>query len=249
MSEIERLFGLSGRVALVSGASRGIGFAIAQGLVRAGAIVYGLGRSQAPDEPSEFKYVPCDVSNGLQFDDVCAHVVGEGGRLDVYVHAAGITLPDKVARQPEAAFEHTIKVNLIAVYRCCLAVAGHMKRNGGGSIVNVTSIGSEFGFPGNPGYVASKGGVRALTKALAVDLGVNNIRVNSLAPGYIHTSMTERSFSDPAKREERLNRMIIKRWGRAEDLVGAALFLASDASAYVTGTDLFVDGGWTAKGL
>jgi gluconate 5-dehydrogenase len=124
-----------------------------------------------------------------------------------------------------------------------------MERSGGGSIINVTSIGAVQGFPGNPGYVASKGGLRLLTKALALDLADKNIRVNNLAPGYIHTAMTDKSFNDPQRHQERLARMMLKRWGKPDDLIGAAIFLASEASAYVTGQDIFVDGGWTAKGL
>jgi NAD(P)-dependent dehydrogenase (short-subunit alcohol dehydrogenase family) len=106
-----------------------------------------------------------------------------------------------------------------------------------------------MGFPRNPGYVAAKGGLRMLTKALALDLGCHGIRVNNLAPGYVRTAMTEASHADPVLHGERLRHMILPRWGLPDDLVGAAVFLASDASAYVTGSDLFVDGGWTAKGL
>ena len=124
-----------------------------------------------------------------------------------------------------------------------------MRLSGGGSIINITSIGSTLGFPGNPSYGASKGGLRVLTKALANDLGDENIRVNNLAPGYIRTDMTEISFKDERKNKARLQRMLLGRWGEITDLCGAAIFLASDASSHVTGTDLFVDGGWTAKGL
>jgi len=106
-----------------------------------------------------------------------------------------------------------------------------------------------MGFPGNPAYVASKGGVRMLTKALALDLAEHNIRVNNLVPGYIRTDMTEASFQDPIRYDERLQHMMIKRWGVTEDLAGAAIYLASNASNYVTGSDLLVDGGWTAKGM
>ena len=118
-----------------------------------------------------------------------------------------------------------------------------------GSIAVVTSIGALQGFPGNPAYVASKGGLRMLSKALALDWGELNIRVNALAPGYIETDMTKGSFNDPAKREARSARTMLGRWGKASELVGAAIFLMSDASSYMTGADLVVDGGWTAKGL
>ena len=113
----------------------------------------------------------------------------------------------------------------------------------------ILSIGSLFFFPENPGYVASKGGLRSLTKSLALDYAKMNIRVNNIVPGYIHTEMTDKSFNDPVLNKERMNRMIIQRWGQIEDIVGAAIFLCSDSSSYVTGTDLIVDGGWSARGL
>ena len=119
----------------------------------------------------------------------------------------------------------------------------------GSSIINVTSIGSMLGFPENPGYIAAKGGLRMMTKALAVDYGTSGIRVNALAPGYIHTDMTAKSFANPEENERRRKHTCLGRWGTTEDLVGAAIFLASTASAYITGQDLIVDGGWTAKGM
>ena len=145
------------------------------------------------------------------------------------------------------AFERTLHINLTAPYACCLAARPFMRA--GGSIINVTSIGSVLGMPGNPAYGAAKGGLRLLTKSLALDYGAAGIRVNALAPGYIETDMTAKSFADPAAHERRRAHTCLGRWGKVEDLVGTAIFLASDASSYITGQDLFVDGGWTAKGL
>ena len=164
------------------------------------------------------------------------------------VNAAGVTAP---AEPGDAItnFRHTLETNLVAIYACCVEVLPFMRLSGGGSIINITSIGSTLGFPGNPSYGASKGGLRVLTKALANDLGADNIRVNNLAPGYIRTDMTRLSFEDEHMNQARRQRMLLDRWGEINDLCGAAIFLASDASSYVTGTDLFVDGGWTAKGL
>tara|TARA_B100000989_G_C19217108_1_gene334285 strand:- start:179 stop:547 length:369 start_codon:yes stop_codon:yes gene_type:complete len=118
-----------------------------------------------------------------------------------------------------------------------------------GVIVNVSSIGSKVGFPGNPGYVSSKGGIMQLTKALAIDYSKKNIRVNSLVPGYMRTDMTKKSYENTKEKKERLNNMIIKRWGKPQDLIGAAIFLCSDASSYMTGAELIIDGGWLSKGL
>ena len=119
----------------------------------------------------------------------------------------------------------------------------------GGSIINITSIGALQGFPNNPGYVASKGGTLALSRALALDYSKNNIRVNDIAPGYIKTDMTIKSFDDLEANQDRLNQMMIKRWGEPKDIIGAAIFLASDASSYMTGSSLIIDGGWISKGI
>jgi len=246
--DVTRLFSLVGKIAIVTGASRGIGFALAEGLASAGATVIAIARSSAPKIKfvNQVKYISADVSGNIAsvFSDIAiAH-----GSIDVLVNAAGITMDcGSEFGEMLSNFEQTLKVNLSAPFACCLAARPFMPR--GSSIINVTSIGSVLGFPGNPGYVAAKGGLRMMTKALAVDYGTSGIRVNALAPGYIHTEMTEKSFSDPEKNTSRRKHTCLDRWGLVEDLQGAAIFLASDASAYITGQDLFVDGGWTAKGL
>ena len=130
----------------------------------------------------------------------------------------------------------------------CSAVSAYMKERGKGSIVNITSLAAERGFPNNPSYQISKAGVRQATKAMARDWGEYNIRVNNICPGYIRTMMTADSFKSPQKNKERLDNMIIKRWGTPEDLVGPVAFLISDASAYITGSDIYVDGGWICNG-
>jgi NAD(P)-dependent dehydrogenase (short-subunit alcohol dehydrogenase family) len=242
------LFDLTGRSVVVAGASRGIGASIAAGLAGVGASVVSCGRSAQPLEPAEnVTYRSCDVADEKGFDLVCREAAGAREKFDAFVFAAGVTFPSPSGTQSTETFAQTISVNLTSAYQTAMTAAKWMGESS--SIVFVTSINSVLGFPGNPGYVAAKGGLRQLTKALALDLGPRGIRVNALAPGYIRTSMTESSYANPEQRAARAARTILGRWGEPSDLIGAAIFLVSDASGYVTGQDLFVDGGWTAKGL
>lgn len=244
------LFRLDGRVAIVTGASRGIGCAIARGLAAAGAQVTGVGRSEAAQVGvAGFTYSSCDVTSADTFVGLVQRLFAQAGRIDILINAAGITLPAEGDEDPTAAFQQTLACNLTAVFECCRAVIPCMQAGDYGSIINVTSICGNLGFPGNPGYVASKGGLAALTRALALDHGPRGIRCNSLVPGYIRSAMTQASYSDPERRQARAAWTMLGRWGDSEELAGAAIFLASPASSYVTGSELFVDGGWTAKGL
>lgn len=255
ISYLEQLFSLKGKVAIVTGASRGIGAAIAHGFATAGARVKGLARSSTPEWNKDtintgLEYYICDITNEEQLQKQINHIYKQEQRLDILVNAAGMTRPITETDNTEeilTSFDKMIQVNLRAAYSAVMTVANFMPENG--SIINITSINSILGFPGNPGYVASKGGLRLLTKALAIDLASKNIRVNAIAPGYIRTAMTERSYADPELRAKRLEQMIIPRYGEPNEVVGAAIFLASEASSYITGQDIYIDGGWTAKGM
>ena len=244
-----KLFDLTGKTALVVGASRGIGHAIATGLHNAGADTTGCGRSKTDEHISgfyEFKYERCDVMDLKRFDELCAYLK----QIDILVYAAGITLSKEnktYLHSDIEIFSATIDTNLRSAYSAILIALEFMPFES--SVINITSIGGTLGFPNNPAYVASKGGLRMLTKALAVDHGKDGIRFNNIAPGYIHTDMTDKSWKDEDKFKNRKDHTCLDRWGQPEDLVGAAIFLASDASKYVTGIDLYVDGGWTAKGM
>ena len=240
-------FSLAGRVAVVTGASRGIGAAIAAGLARAGAQVFGLSRS-APKAGAVVQ-IACDLADRPQVTAAFERIGREAARVDILVNAAALSLPPSAPdRDAEVArFEETLAIDLVAPFACILAARPLMGK--GASIINITSINSVMGFPGNPGYVAAKAGLAGLTRALAVDLAADGIRVNAIAPGYVRTAMTEAGHADPVRFEERRRQTVLGRWGAPEDIVGAAIYLASRASAYVTGQELFVDGGWTVNGL
>jgi NAD(P)-dependent dehydrogenase (short-subunit alcohol dehydrogenase family) len=242
------MFELTGRTIVVAGASRGIGFALASGVAAAGAQVVGFGRTKDVSA-ANFRYAACDSNDEAEVSSLLDELEDTGHRIDGYIHVAGATTPSQGALQTSEAFNKTIQINLVGAYQCCRNVGLRMMSRGAGSIVTVTSIGATLGFPNNPGYVAAKGGLRMMSKALALDLGKSQVRVNCLVPGYIQTDMTAASFADADANAKRAERTMLGRWGQVEDLVGAAIFLLSDASRYVTGTDLFVDGGWTSKGL
>ena len=241
-----KAFSLEGKTALVTGASRGIGAAIAHGLAASGATVFGISRSGTA--PQGVAAIACDLADDAAIRRTFDELSKNNDRLDVLVNAAGISLPagskDELQR-----FRDTLATDLTGVYATILAAYPLLKKTGGGSIINVTSINSIRGFPGNPGYVAAKAGLAGLTRALATDYASDGIRVNALAPGYVATEMTAASFADPALHEDRRRHTMLGRWGNPDDLVGAAIFLASPASAYMTGQELFIDGGWTTKGL
>jgi len=246
------MFSLQGKVAIVTGGSSGIGFAIANGLVGAGATVFGLGRSDAPKEKTvkKFLYKKCNILDSILFEKICDDIFQDFGSLDILINAAGISTASNLNEDSFTVFNDTLNTNLTAIYQNCEIVKNYMSQSDkGGSIINLTSIASFSGFPNNPGYAASKGGLRMLTKALAVDYASKKIRVNNIAPGYIKTLMTQESYNNEEAYLVRKKHTILDRWGTSDDLLGAAIFLSSSASNYVTGIDLVVDGGWLAKGM
>jgi len=248
-SYIQELFSLENKVIAVTGASRGIGLEIAKAYSSCGAITIGMGRTKIDSAAMNMQYVKCDITIEESVAEDFSSIQSKYGRLDVLVNAAGITNSSPYLLKPLEVLKETLATNLLATYNTSELASKIMANNGGGSIVNITSIASLQGFPNNPAYVASKGGVSAMSKALALDYAPLGIRVNCVAPGYIHTAMTHNSYSNNEKNAERVARMMIKRWGCPSDLVGASIFLASNASAYITGIELVVDGGWTAKGI
>jgi len=240
-------FSVDGLSVIVTGAAQGNGAAIAKGFAEAGARVAAVDKQ--PFEVDAFAAsIIADLSEPEAGRSVVHQVLAEAGKVDVLVNNAGISLAGEDPYSDEI-WQNTFSVNVEACLRLIRECAAHMAEEGGGSIINITSLGAMRGFPGNPSYQASKAALRQLTLAVARDFGGSNVRANNICPGYIHTAMTDKSFNDPELHQDRLSHMLLPRWGQSSDLVGAALFLASPAASYITGIDLPVDGGWLAKGL
>lgn len=247
-----KLFSLSGKVAIVTGTSRGNGATIARALIAAGAFVYCIQRTATSentiDNPHAKTYT-VDVTDSQNLAKVVHAITEEAGRIDILVNNAGITIGNPSENYTIEDWNKTFDTNLKAVFVLSQLVAAHMAKKKTGVIVNITSINAEQGFPGNPAYVSSKGGLKQLSKAFAYDFAKYGIRVNNLGLGYFQTDMTTKSFNDPELKKQRDQHILLNRWGEPDDLIGPIVFLCSDASRYMTGQDLYIDGGWLAKGL
>ncbi len=258
MSYLDDLFSLAGKTALVTGASRGLGQAIAEALLRAGAQVIMVSANaerlagavaalQAEGLPATMQR--CDLADPSAIAALIEAVHRDPGHLDILVNAAGISEGHALFDYPDELWAHTLQVNLTAPFVLARGLAPLMAAQQSGSIINITSLNAERGFPGNPAYVAAKGGLKQLSKALAVDLAPHGIRVNTIGPGYFHTDMNSGSWQDPERRAQRSAHTLLGRWGEPQELAGLVIFLASAASGYITGQDIYIDGGWLAKGL
>jgi 3-oxoacyl-[acyl-carrier protein] reductase len=233
---------LEGKTALVTGASRGIGRAIALELARAGASVvlgYRSGGEEAEAAAQEAggRAIQADVSD----PDDARRLVEEAGELDLLVNNAGLTRDGLIARMPDEDWRDVLETNLSGAFYTCRAAARSMMRRRSGAIVNVSSIVGLHGNPGQANYSASKAGIIGLTKALARELAPRGVRANVVAPGYVDTRLT-RAISDDM-RELMLTNTPLQRFGEPEDVAGAVRFLCSDEASFITGEVLLVDGG------
>lgn len=241
---------LKGKVALVTGASRGIGQGIALALGAAGATIAGtattaagaegIGRDLAAAGISGAGYA-LDVNDGTQVDAVLAEIQKQWGEIGILVNNAGITRDNLLMRMKEEEWDAILSTNLKSVYRLSKAVMRSMMKARSGRIINVTSVIGATGNPGQTNYAAAKAGVEGFSRALAREVGSRSITVNCVAPGFIDTDMT-RALSD-AQRDGLLGQIPLGRLGAVGDVAGAVVFLASDAAAYVTGCTLHVNGG------
>jgi 2-deoxy-D-gluconate 3-dehydrogenase len=250
------LFRLDGKTALVTGAASGLGAAIAQGLADAGAAVAVHGNRRAATETAaaivatggKAQAFQADLSDKTGAEKLFAAVMQAFGRVDILVNNAGMIARHDAVEFPLSEWEQVMQVNLTSVFQLSqLAGREMIARGEGGKIVNIASLLSFQGGIRVPAYSASKGGVAQLTKALANEWAPKNIQVNAIAPGYFATTNTEALQADATRNRQILERIPAGRWGQPQDLAGAALYLSSRASDYVTGTVITVDGGWMGR--
>lgn len=251
---------LEGRVAIVTGGGMGIGEGIARELAAAGAavVVSDVNDDAGEKTASELKeagakaaYVHCDTSKEDEVKALIEAAVQEFGKLDLMVNNAGLGIFKSVTEATVEEFDRAIAVNLRGPFLCMKHAAAPMREAGGGSIINIASVHSVQNVGGTAPYAASKGGVAALTRAAAIDLSPDNIRVNAICPGWTDTPLVQGIFDaadDPeAARKEIEDRQLLKRLGTPKDIGQAAVFLAGDGSTYMTGSLVFVDNGMTAQ--
>jgi 2-dehydro-3-deoxy-D-gluconate 5-dehydrogenase len=253
--DVRRLFDIAGRVAAVTGGSSGLGLAMSQCLAAAGAKLAVIGSRPQCDEiqrsvaecGGEMAYFQADLADRSRRSGLIDRVVERFGRLDILVNCAGVQ-----HRQPAVDFaldkwDQIISLMLTAVFELSQQAAKIMQRQGGGKIINIASIASFQGGWTIPAYTAAKHGVAGLTKALANEWAAHHIHVNAIAPGYFDTEMCVALINDPVREPKIRERIPAGRWGTPDDLAGPLLFLASDASNYVDGHVLLVDGGWMGR--
>lgn len=239
--KIEDIFSIKDKVCIITGGSGGIGSSLVDLISYNGGIVCVLDKVMKKDNPiKNIDFYKCDLSNKNKLKIVIQKIIKKYKKIDCLVNAVGIS--------NENSFIDNINVNLITVFNITKLIIEKMKKTGG-AIVNITSLNSELGFSNNPGYVSSKGGLKMLTKSFCVDYSKYNIRINNIGPGYIKTSMTKKRFLNKKERKVRLDRIPMNRYAEPYELFGAVLFLLTDASSYVTGQDLYIDGGLLAKGI
>jgi len=246
---------LKGKVAVVTGANSGLGKAMATGLAEAGADISLVSRRMpelreaAQDiEKLGRKAIPisADVTSLKSIEEMVNKVLSEFGRIDILVNNAGTTERMPVESFTEEAWDKVMALNLKGAFFCAQAVGKVMIKQGSGKIINTASLLSVIGVPNAVAYGAAKGGISQITKCMAIEWAKYNINVNAIGPGYFRTPLTKPLQDDPVRSSQILNRIPMQRWGDPDDLKGIVVFLASEASNYVTGQTIYVDGGWLA---
>ena len=251
------VFKLDGRVALITGGNRGLGFAMARALAEAGANVVVTSRQKeralegaanlAETTGRHTLGLAVDVTDTEQIESMVHSVIKEFGRIDILVNNSGINVRKPVEELDETSWDLVQNTNLKAPFLCSRAAARYMKEQHHGRVINISSMLGLVALPERVAYCSSKGGLIQLTKVLALEWAAHNITVNALCPGPFATELNTPVMNNPQANQFFLNHITLGRWGRPEELGGAIVFLASDASSFMTGAALVVDGGWTAE--
>ncbi len=248
---VEKLFSLRGRTALITGGSRGLGLAMAQGFLEAGARIAICARSEealrqaAATLGGDVRSYPADLTVRAQTEELARRVLEDFGGVDILVHNAGMNLPEPLETITDAAWDRTLELNLTAGMVLTRALAPAMKQRRWGRVIHISSIMGLASKAGRHAYSASKAGLLGLMRAAALDLAPYQITVNCIAPGPFLTDLPAGLLS-PEEKQRAADRTALGRWGKPEEIVGPALLLASDAGSYITGSVLLVDGGLLA---
>jgi len=255
-SVIDR-FRLDGKVALVTGGARGLGKTMATALAEAGASVALAGRSKETCEEAANAIASAtgrktgsfaaDVTKIGDVERMADEVEREFGRIDILVNNAGINIRGPIQQLSEADWDAVVDTNLKGPFLCARAIGPRMVNRGWGRVINLGSVLGVIALPGRAPYASSKAGIINLTRVLALEWAGTGVTANAICPGAFATEMNRSLLEDPVKYKEFVAQIPMGRWGELEELTGAVVFLASDASSYVTGTPLFVDGGWIAR--
>ncbi|MDR2402935.1 MAG: SDR family oxidoreductase [Spirochaetaceae bacterium] len=245
------MFSLSGRIAAVTGAGKGLGLSMAEGLAEAGADIVAITRQEAPEAEAavralgrEFRRVPGDLSRPETMEALAAGALALFGRIDILVNNAGVTPVHSAEEYPPEDLDLVFDVNVKSLFRLTQGIGADMLRRGSGKINNICSIQSYLGGVSVSAYAASKHAVAGITRALANEWGPRGINVNGIAPGFMVTDNTALLRSRPGVTEALAAKVPLRRWGRGEDMKGPVVFLASEASRFINGHLLVVDGGY-----
>lgn len=253
---LHQLFSLEGRVAVVTGASSGIGRELAHGLARAGAQVALCGRSEErlatarqriADDGGEAEAFTADLGDLAAIPMLVKEIVAQFGRIDILVNCAGMNKRESIAEVTSETYARIMDVNLRSVYFLSQAVLPHLTERGG-KVINIGSLTTSFGVGNLSVYGLTKSAIGQLTRVMAVEWAMHNVQINCLCPGWIATELTQPLWDDPHRREWILDRVPMNRPGQPEDLVGFVIYLASRASDFTTGQTFYIDGGFMAGG-